>query len=84
MEREKLICDEKRPGIELLHMRGTPGYDDEEIIVSNGLSNGLRIEITNEDMDWATFHIQSKGTARLIAAKLIEWSERICNPPDAQ
>lgn len=81
--KEKLLCNESRPGVELVHFKGALGYDDEEIIVSNGLSNGLRIEITNEDMDWASFHIHSKVSALLIAEKLIEWCERIGHPPSA-
>jgi hypothetical protein len=79
---EKVIFNETRPGIELIEMKGGPGYDDEQIVVSNGLANGLRIEIANEDTDWACFHIRSKGTALLIAAKLTEWCERMANPED--
>ena len=84
MMEEKVVAGEARPGIELLHMVGAPGYEDEEIIVSNSLSNGLRIEITNEDMDWACFHIHSPATALLIAERLTEWSQRICNPPEVK
>jgi hypothetical protein len=77
---ETLTEEFARDGIELIHFIGGPGYDDEEIMVSNSLSNGLRIEITNEDMDWAAFHIKRKETALLIAAKLTEWCERIADP----
>lgn len=79
-DREIIVCDERRPGIELIELRGTPGYDDEQLIVSNSSGNGLRIEITNEDTDWACFHIKHKETALLIAAKLTEWCERIADP----
>ena len=55
--------------------------------MSNGLSNGLRLEIMDdgdEDEDgsdgWWCFHIKSPETARLIAAKLLEWSNRIADP----
>lgn len=79
---EPIIADERRPGIELLHLQGTPGYQDEHLIVSNGLSNGLRLEILNDDLDgWACFHIQHKSTAQLIAQKLVEWCERMADPP---
>lgn len=76
-----IITDERRPGIELLHMRGPPGYEDEEIVVSNSLSNGLRIEVTREGEDWIPFHIENAEVARRIAAKLLEWCERIADPP---
>lgn len=78
---EQVLTNERRPGIELVHIRGTAGYDDEEIVVSNGLSNGLRIEVTNEGTDWICFHIHSKATAQLIAQKLLEWCERRADPP---
>ena len=78
---EKIIVNETRPGIELVHLQGELGYEDEELILSNGLSNGLRFEITNDDMDWACFHIKSRDTALLLAAKLTEWCERIADPP---
>lgn len=80
-DREEIICDEIRPGIELLHLKGTPGYEDEEIIVSNSLSNGLRIEIANEGTNWISFHIQSPMTAVLIAHKLQAWCMHIADPP---
>lgn len=81
---EEILCNELRPGIERVHFRGEPGYEDEELIVSNSLSNGLRLEITNEGMDWACFHIQSAATAAIIAAKLAEWCERMANPPNVE
>jgi hypothetical protein len=78
---ERVICDERRPGVELIILQGEPGYEDEELILSNGLSNGLRIEIANQDTDWNSFHIRSRETALRLAAKLTEWCERIANPP---
>jgi hypothetical protein len=83
---EIIICDTKRPGIELLEMRGMPGYQDEHFLLSNSLGNGLRIEIADDDEEhdcgcFHAFHIHSSETALLIAAKLIEWSKRICDPP---
>lgn len=77
-----ILVDELRPGVELLHMRGPAGYGDEEIIVSNSLSNGLRIEVTGDDVDWAPFHIKDAQTARIIATKLLAWCERIADPPE--
>lgn len=81
---EKIITDERRPGIELLELQGEPGYHTEHICVSNSLLNGLRIEIFDEGEEgeegsdgWWCFHIRNPETARLIAAKLLEWSERI-------
>ncbi len=82
MTDEILVCDEKRPGIELIEFRGGPSYDDERLSVENGLSNGLRIMVINEDSDcWQVFHIHDPDTAKTIAARLLEWSERIANPP---
>jgi len=79
---EQVLRNERRPGIELVHVRGGPGYEDEDLILSSGLSNGLRFEVANEDMDdCACFHIRSRETALLLAAKLTEWSERIADPP---
>ena len=79
---EKLICDEKRAGIEIIHYRGEPGYEDEEISLSNSLGNGLRFEILNDDLDgWACFHIHDPATALSLAGRLIEWSKRIADPP---
>lgn len=75
-----VIESARRNDIELFHLRGEPGYDDEEIIISNSVGNGLRIEITNEDMDWAVFQINSAAEAIEIASRLIEWSTRICDP----
>lgn len=66
-EIERVLINEIRPGIELIHFQGVPGYEDEELIVSNGISNGLRIEILNEGMDWAAFHIHSRETALLVS-----------------
>lgn len=74
--------DEVRPGIEVLTLQGAPGYEDEAISVANSLSNGLRLEILNEDLDGlAIFHITSKRDAHLIAQKLTEWCERMADPP---
>lgn len=36
------VCDEQRPGIEILEFHGGPGYEEERLILENGLSNGLR------------------------------------------
>ena len=84
---EIIVCNESRPGIEILELQGSAGYGQEHLIVSNGLSNGLRLEIMDdgdEDEDgsdgWWCFHIKSPETARLIAAKLLEWSNRIADP----
>lgn len=79
---ERLICDEKRPGIELIQYIGVPGYEDEQILLSNSLGNGLRFEILNDDIgDWACFHINDPATALSLAGRLIEWSRRIAEPP---
>lgn len=78
---EEVLVNELRPGIELVHVRGNAGYEDEEIVVSNSLSNGLRIQVANKDTDWVCFHINSKATAHLIAQKLMEWCERRADPP---
>ena len=87
---EIIICNESRPGIEILELQGSQGYGQEHLIVSNGLSNGLRLDIMkdrddDEDEpssgDWWCFHIKSPETAKLIAAKLLEWSDRIADPP---
>lgn len=78
---EILICDEVRPGIELVTFQGEPGYEDETLTLSNGLSNGLRFEVVNDDLDGvACFHIHGRETALLLAAKLTEWCERIADP----
>jgi len=82
---EVCLGDERRPGIEMLSFRGEPGYQDEEIYISNSLSNGLRIEIANFDDEECgnahAFHIKDPATARRIAERLIEWSSRIADPP---
>ena len=85
---EIIICNERRPGIEILELQGSAGYDQEHLSVSNGLSNGLRLEIMGDGDEyadgshgWWCFHITSPETAKLIAAKLLEWSDRIANPP---
>jgi hypothetical protein len=88
---EVIVRMERKPGIELLHLTGAPGYQTEHLILSNSGSNGLRFEIMDDgdDVDspgsdgWWCFHIKSPETARLIAAKLLEWSDRIANPPPA-
>lgn len=81
---DKLVCEVSRPGIELIHYQGGPGYGDEQIELSNGVSNGLRFEILNDDLDGrACFHIHDRETAIKLAAKLVEWCERIADPPPA-
>ncbi len=81
-EKEELLEDVLRPGIELISYCGATGYQDETISLSNGVTNGLRIGILNDDLDgWVCFHIHSPETAKRLAEKLIEWSDRICNPP---
>lgn len=76
----KLIEASSRPGIELIHFRGPAGYQDEQIILSNGLVNGLRIEVLSGDRNWRCFHIHDAETARALAERLIEWSGRIADP----
>lgn len=76
-----ILEDEARPGIELLTMRGAPGCEDETISVSNSLNNGLRIQILNDELDWAAFHFKSRRDAVLVAAKLLEWCNRMADPP---
>lgn len=83
MMEERVVRDENLPGVELLEIVGAPGYEDEKLLVSNGLLNGLRIEILNEDTDWTSFHIHSPETARVVAAKLLEWCKRIADPPQS-
>lgn len=79
---EELICDEKRPGIEIIEYTGQSGYEGEKISLSNSLSNGLRFQILTDDgEDWACFHIHDPATALLLAGRLIEWSRRIADPP---
>lgn len=80
-ENENLICDETRPGIELIHYQGSAGYEDEQIVLSNSLGNGLRFEILNDNLDgWACFHIHDRQTALRLAEKLTQWCERIASP----
>lgn len=86
-EYERLVCDEQRPGIELVEIHGGPGYSGERITLENGLGNGLRflvLDIDDEGPGKALghFHIHDPETARLIAARLLEWCERIADPPD--
>jgi len=83
MSDEILVCDEKRPGIELIEYRGAPGYGEEQFILENSLSNGLRFTVMDkEDAPfWAHFHIHNPETARKIAARLNEFADRIANPP---
>lgn len=85
---EIIICNESRPGIETLELQGSAGYGQEHLSLSNGLSNGLRFEIMDDGSEgeggsngWWCFHIKSPETAKLIAAKLLEWSDRIADPP---
>lgn len=90
MSKETIVVDEKRLGIELLELQGTPGYHTEHLLLSNSLSNGLRFEImddgdedTHDGSDgWWCFHIKSPETAKMIAAKLLEWCDRIADPQD--
>lgn len=84
---ERLICDEQRPGIELIEFHGGPGYDDERITIENGLSNGLRILVIDDNDGQpflAHFHIQSPQTALKLAERLTQWAERIADPPSAK
>lgn len=80
---ERKVCDEQRPGIEILEYHGGPGYDDERLTLENGLGNGLRF-LVQDDADGnpflAHFHITDPETARTIAKRLLEWSERIADP----
>jgi hypothetical protein len=69
------------PGIEWTEIEGGPNCG-EMITVSNSLTNGLRIEIFNDDIDdIGLFHIQDATTAVQIAQLLVEYSQRIANPP---
>ncbi len=86
--------NEKRPGIELLFLRGPAGYQTETLHIENGLTNGLRFLMIEDEWDEeggevvegagavGHFHITSRSTARLIARTLLEWADRIANPPD--
>lgn len=86
--------NEKRPGIELLHLRGGAGYQTETLCIENGLGNGLRLlafedewdedkgEVTSGTGEIAHFHVTARSTARLIAHTLLEWADRIASPPE--
>ncbi len=84
---EKIVEERRETGFDLIHLHGAPGYHTEHIMISRGSSNGLRIEISddgddsgNPDSDgWWCFHIDSPETARLLATKLLEFSERQFN-----
>lgn len=75
------VCDERRPGIEILEYHGGPGYDEERLTLENSLGNGLRFLVLDDDV-LAHFHIHNPETARTIASRLLEWCERIANPPE--
>lgn len=78
------VCDESRPGLEILEYHGGPGYDEERMILENSLGSGLRFLVQDDDDDHpflAHFHIKNPETARAIAARLLEWCERIAAPP---
>lgn len=79
---EILVEDAARQGIEVITFRGGPGYEDEQISVSNSVGNGLRVSILNEAVDpaWFSFNIDSPATAEAIARRLLEWASRIANP----
>jgi hypothetical protein len=79
---ERLIADEARPGIEFIELGGGPGYEDERLILQNGLGNGLRFLMQDEDTELAHFHINSPETALLIAERLTAWAARIADPPE--
>jgi hypothetical protein len=67
------------PGIEWTEIAADYG---EVITISNSLTNGLRIELFNGDIDdIACFHIADMQTAMQIAEVLTEYSKRIANPP---
>jgi hypothetical protein len=71
----------KLPGIEWASFRGRP---DEGITISNSLINGLRIEVFNHDQEeTSTFQIDDATTAVQIAQVLVEYAQRIANPPGA-
>ena len=79
------VCDERRPGIEILEFHGGPGYDEERLTLENGLTNGLRFLVMDgedENVFLAHFHINDPATAKTIAARLNEWADRIANPPE--
>ncbi len=75
------VCDEQRHGIELLEYHGGPGYEDERLVLENGLTNGLRFLVMDND-SYGHFHIKDAETAKVIASRLLEWSDRISDPPD--
>ena len=80
------VCDDRRPGIEILEFHGGPGYDDERLILENGLTNGLRfliLDTEHPDFCLGHFHIHDPATAKTIAGRLNEWADRIANPPAA-
>ncbi len=77
---EYVVCDENRGGLEIVELHGMMGYEQEKLILENGLSNGLRFLVMDDDC-WAHFHINSPGTAKLIAKRLLEFCERIADPP---
>jgi hypothetical protein len=69
-----------RPGVELFTVKADEG--DESLVLENSLSNGLRIEIKNDDLDdIACFHIDSPEVAKAIAEKLLEMAGRMADPP---
>ena len=80
------VCDERRPGIEILEFHGGPGYEEERFTLENGMSNGLRFLIQD---DWdgipilAHFHIHHPETAKTIARRLMEMADRIADPPQS-
>lgn len=79
---EKIIADEINPGEEVLHLQGGTGHEDEELMISNSVRNGLRVDVYNdEQLEWACFSVQSADMARLIGERLLEWALRIGNPP---
>lgn len=81
------VCDEQRPGIEILEYHGGPGYDSERLTLENGLGNGLRFLIIDSDVGnpyLAHFHIHDPETAKTIAARLLEWADRIADPPEVE
>lgn len=80
--RETILADEVKPGEELLHIQGPPGYETEELMIVNSQRDGLRVDVYNdEQLEWAMFHVHTPETAWLIGERLIEWSKRIGNPP---
>jgi len=85
--RDAETCEKHcNPGIERIELRGAPGYDEERLVLQNSLGNGLRLLIEDTISDdspetfLAHFHFHSPEAAKFVAAKLIEWSDRIANP----